>query len=197
MNNILDDPFLLFHMPSKNFEDLDLIYWDKTYEKVDPMASSYKVIDAVRKYKTILLIGEGSSSGMGLKADENRLILNRVNSYYFRQFRQTIIGIFEGATDFARFAGFTGLFLGSVVFDTEGALKNYSSMSQKELDEHRYEWCLDLSNLIRNYPLKEIPGRMIEIGKKHPEGLRRYNYSSLSYLEYGHELNPYTYPVNP
>lgn len=195
MNNILDEPFLLFHMPGKDFEDLDLIYWDKTYEKVDPATCAHKVLDAVRQYKTILLIGDGS--GMGLKADEHRLILNRVNSFYFRQFNQTIIGIFKGATEFARFSGFTGLFLGDVVFDTEGALKNYSSMSQKELDDHRYEWCLDLSNSIRNYPLKEVPGRMIEIGKTHPEGLRRYNYSSLSYLDFGRAQNPYTYSRTP
>ena len=190
--NINMEKTLVIHPIASGLEDMDLLYYDQK-DSIDfdnDITSKSTIRYDIIHHNRIILLGDGNEKG--LRAPLTRINLKKTKRFIGPEYAEflrnkEIAGIFEFSEHFAREYKLTGLFTGELVFDRLRAMQEFSTYSQEELDLHKYEWCLDLSHLMKTCPWEKIPEEMIKISKNKTV-LERMNYDSLIYLANGNAI---------
>lgn len=186
----MEEKILVIHPIESGFDDLDLLYYDLDVDFDDDITGKVKLRRDVIEHRKIMLLGSGNENG--LRAPLTRINVKRSKQFIGPDYAQflrdkEVIGIFENSKLFAAKYKLTGLFMGEVLFDSEKALREFFHSTQSLLDQHKYEWCLDLGYLVRNRPWYIVQDEMMKLGQiKTP--LERLNYSTFVYMVKGHDI---------
>ena len=190
-----EDRILVIHPTRSSLEDLDLLYYDKDVDFEDDYSSTSKIRRQIMEHKIILLLGDGNSNGLRAKISKTNSKGERrfVGPEYAQFLRnKEIIGIFNESRFFAAKYNLTGLFVDDLIFSQERARQEFINIDQTRLDLHKYEWCLNLANLLKEHQPYAVPAHMKKLGKD-KEMFEKLNYSSLVYLIEGRDSDTLTY----
>ena len=91
-----------------------------------------------------------------------------------------VIGIWCFANKFADKYKLHGLFSGMIISELHEAIENKIPATKEEIDAEMDKFTLRLKYCIENYPLNEVPQRMLELDDTKSE-LTRFNYGNLVY----------------
>ena len=95
---------------------------------------------------------------------------------------KTCIGIWCFANKFANKYKLHGLFSGMIISELQEAIDNNIPATKEEIDAEMEKFTLRLKYCIENYPLDEVPQRMLELDDTKSE-LTRFNYNNLFYFK--------------
>ena len=133
---------------------------------------------------TIMMLGHGNMYGLFSKPNNKgaflRLLIDDSHAQFLRG--KTCIGIWCHADEFAYKYKLHGLFSGMIISELQEAIDYNIPATKEETDAEMEKFTLRLKNCIENYPLNEVPQRMLELDDTKSE-LTRFNYNNLFYFE--------------
>ena len=133
---------------------------------------------------TIMMLGHGNMYGLFSKPNNKgaflRLLIDDSHAQFLRG--KTCIGIWCHADEFANKYKLHGLFSGMIISELQEAIDYNIPATKEETDAEMEKFTLRLKNCIENYPLNEVPQRMLELDDTKSE-LTRFNYNNLFYFE--------------
>lgn len=190
-NQNMGEKILVIHPNNSGFDDLDLLYYNIDVDLDTDLIGTSKLRKDIISHKRIMLLGSGNEKGLRSQILRSKLTKRFVDSSYAQFLRdKEIVGIFEDSKVFAKKYKLTGLFMGEILFDKFRAMREFFQCEQEELDQHKYEWCLDLGYLIRTKPWNVVQTEMKNLGlTKAKTLLERLNYSSLVYMINGQDID--------
>ena len=190
-----EERILVIHPTRSTLEDLDLIYYDRDVDFEDDNSSTSKIRRQIMEHKKIMLLGDGNQNGLRAKISRTSSTGEKrfIGPEYAQFLRnKEIIGIFNGSRFFAMKYGLTGLFVDDLIFSQERARQEFINIDQTRLELHKYEWCLNLANLLKHNLPYTIPSVMKKLGED-KEMFEKLNYSSFIYLIDGKDADTLTY----
>lgn len=179
------DPFsLIIHPADPSTQFLQALYPDWHNSALGEKDSNAAIKRAIRDTPRPMLLGHGTEYGLLCPQGPRqfgRIIVGSDHVYLLRE-KEYTIGIWCNASQFALKYGLHGLFSQMVVSELEEAVMCSILTSQEEITEMNQAWAEDLGDLIRNYPLPDVP-RLMEERERWGTELTRYNWSALEWFE--------------
>ena len=137
---------------------------------------------ALKADDAIMMLGHGNEYGLFSKPNRRGVIERRMVDHRHVMFLRgkTCIGIWCFANKFANKYKLHGLFSGMIISELQEAIENKIPATKEEIDAEMEKFTLRLKYCIENYPLNEVPQRMLELDDTKSE-LTRFNYGNLVY----------------
>lgn len=137
---------------------------------------------ALKADDAIMMLGHGNRYGLFSKPNRRGVIERRMVDHRHVMFLRgkTCIGIWCFANKFADKYKLHGLFSGMIISELQEAIENKIPATKEEIDAEMEKFTLRLKYCIENYPLDEVPQRMLELDDTKSE-LTRFNYGNLVY----------------
>ena len=137
---------------------------------------------ALKENDAIMMLGHGNEYGLFSKPNRRGVIERRMVDHRHVMFLRgkTCIGIWCFANKFVNKYKLHGLFSGMIISELQEAIDNNIPATKEEIDAEMEKFTLRLKYCIENYPLEEVPQRMLELDDTKSE-LTRFNYGYLVY----------------
>ncbi len=145
-------------------------------------ATNGAVRRALRADDTLMMLGHGNRYGLFSKPNGKGVFERRLVDHRHVMFLRgkTCIGIWCHADEFAYKYKLHGLFSGMIISELQEAIDNKIPATKEEIDAEMEKFTLRLKYCIENYPLEEVPQRMLDLDDT-KSVLTRFNYGNLVY----------------
>ena len=149
--------------------------------RIDENSTNGAVIRALKSAQRIMMLGHGCESGLFSTPDKDGMFRPLVYSRHAEFLRgKECIGIWCKAKEFAEDYDLEGLFSGMIISEMNEAKLFEIATTEEELKRENDKFALRLRTCLDNYPLSEIPLRMLMLDDVQSP-LTTFNYSKLYY----------------
>ena len=175
---------IVVHANDPTTRFLSLLYEQREDVKIriTEKSTNGAVRRALKADDIILMLGHGNRYGLFSKPNRKgaflRLLIDDGHAQFLRG--KPCIGIWCHADEFAYKYKLQGLFSGMIISELQEAIDNNIPATKEEIDAEMEKFTLRLKYCIENYPLEEVPQRMLELDDT-KSALTRFNYGNLVY----------------